>query len=216
MGTLLALILVFWKDWLRLVRHAAQPKTPDGRLFWLLVLASVPGAAVGAVLDKYAEGFFSDKYLLIAGTLAVMGLLLYWADHIAPERTELGGITWKTALLIGASQAFALIPGVSRSGSTMTMGRSLGLTRATAARFSFLMATPITFGAGLLKLRHLSRADLTAPFWVGIALAFVVGLLAITFLLRFLQRKGNSFLPFAVYRVGLAAVIVVAYLVRQH
>lgn len=214
MGTLLALIILFWRDWVRLVLHAHQPKTQDGKLFWLLVLASVPGAAVGAILETFAEGYFGDKYLLIAGTLSIMGLLLYWADHRMPERIDLHEINWKTALLIGTSQALALVPGVSRSGSTMTMGRALGLKRTTAARFSFLMATPITFGAGLLKLRKLSPADMTPPFWLGIVVAFIVGMLAITFLLRFLQRKGNSFLPFALYRLGLAAVIAVVYFVR--
>ena len=215
MGTLLALVLVFWRDWLRLISHATRPRTADGKLFWLIVLASLPGAAIGFVLDTFAEGYFTDKYLLIAATLSAMGALLYWADRRMPEQLDLEHIPWHTAVLVGLSQAAALVPGVSRSGATMTMGRMLGLKRATAARFSFLMATPITFGAGLLKLRKLEIADMTPPFWLGIAVAFVVGLGAINFLLRFLQKKGNSFLPFAVYRLALAAVIVVVYMVRR-
>ncbi len=215
MGTLLALVVVFWRDWIDLILHAARPQTAQGKLFWLLVLASVPGAVFGFALDKYAADYFSDKYLVIAVTLAIMGELLYVADFNAPERDDLHHISWTAALVIGISQAIALIPGVSRSGSTMTMGRALGLKRATAARFSFLMATPITFGAGLLKLRKLTPAQMTTPFWLGILASFLVGMVAITFLLRFLQRRGNSFLPFAVYRVALAALIVAVYFLRR-
>lgn len=215
MGTLLALVVVFWRDWINLIMHAARPRTSNGKLFWLLVLASLPGAAIGFGLDKYAEGYFSDKYLLIAATLAIMGVLLYLVDHNTPERADLNHISWGQALLIGLSQAAALVPGVSRSGSTMTMGRALGLKRETAARFSFLMATPITFGAGLLKLRKLTFAQMTPPFWLGIGVSFLVGMLAINFLLRFLQRRGNSFLPFAVYRIALAAAILAVYFFRR-
>ena len=215
MGTLLALVVVFWNDWLTLILHATRPQTPEGKLFWLLVLASVPGAAFGFALDTYAADYFSDKYLIIAVTLAIMGVLLYVADAFAPQRDDLHHISWRGSFLIGISQALALVPGVSRSGATMTMGRALGLKRETAARFSFLMATPITVGAGLLKLRKLAPGQMTMPFWLGILAAFVVGMLAIKFLLRFLQYRGNSFLPFAVYRVGLAILIVAVYFLRR-
>ncbi|MBP8252139.1 MAG: undecaprenyl-diphosphate phosphatase [Herpetosiphon sp.] len=213
MGTLIALIGFFWRDWVRLIVHAHKPKTPDGRLFWLIVLASVPGALIGFVLDKYAENFFGDKYLLIAATLSIMGIVLYLADTYAAREYDLEHISWKMALLIGLSQAFALIPGVSRSGSTMTMGRALKLRRETAARFSFLMAIPITFGAGLLKLRHLDASAMTAPFWLGIVMSFVVGVLAVGFLLRYVKTR--SFLPFVIYRLAFAALIVAVYFMRQ-
>jgi undecaprenyl-diphosphatase len=213
MGTLLALAGFFWRDWLQLLRNALRPQTEDGRLFWLLVIASLPGAAIGFVLSQFAEDFFRDKYLVIAGALAIMGGVLYYADRIAPQRDDLSGITWFKALLIGLAQSFAFIPGVSRSGSTMTMGRALGLKRETAARFSFLMALPITFGAGVLELRHLDVVALqSAPFWLGIGMSFLVGVLAIGFLLRYL--RSNSFLPFVVYRIALAAVIVIVYLLH--
>jgi undecaprenyl-diphosphatase len=118
-------------------------------------------------------------------------------------------------VLVGLAQSLAFIPGVSRSGSTMTMGRAMGLQRETAARFSFLMAMPITFGAALLKMRDIEAAAMrTAPFWLGIGVSFLVGVLAIGFLLRYL--KTNSFLPFTVYRLGLALVIVVIYLLRNN
>jgi undecaprenyl-diphosphatase len=214
-GTLLALLGFFWRDWLQLIASAAQPSSENGRLFWLIVVASLPGAAIGFVLDQVAEDFFRDKYLVIATSLAVMGVLLYVVDRNAPQRDNLTSITWKKAVLVGLAQSLAFIPGVSRSGSTMTMGRAMGLQRETAARFSFLMAMPITFGAALLKMRDIEAAAMrTAPFWLGIGVSFLVGVLAIGFLLRYL--KTNSFLPFTVYRLGLALVIVVIYLLRNN
>jgi undecaprenyl-diphosphatase len=139
---------------------------------------------------------------------------LYYVDTHAPQRDELGQINWSKALVIGLAQSFAFVPGVSRSGSTMTMGRALGLRRETAARFSFLMAMPITAGAVLLKLGDINAASLRLPaFWLGIVVSFVVGVVAIGFLLRYLRT--NSFLPFVVYRIALAAVIVLVYLLRR-
>lgn len=212
-GTLLALVGFFWRDWLQLLRGATQPKTPDGRLFWLIVIASVPGAAIGFVLDRFAADFFRDKYLVIAAALAIMGVVLYLADKLAPQRVELDQLDWRNALMIGLAQALAFVPGVSRSGSTMTMGRVLGLRRETSARFSFLIAMPITFGAALLKLKDVELAALRLPaFWLGIAMSFVVGVLAIGFLLRYLRQ--NSYVPFVVYRLGLAALIVAVYFLR--
>jgi len=212
-GTLLALIGFFWRDWIQLIRYAPQPRTDDGKLFWLLVLASLPGAAIGFVLDRYAADFFRDRQLIIAGALAIMGVILYYVDRTAPQQDELQHVSWFKALMIGMAQSLAFIPGVSRSGSTMTMGRALGLKRETAARFSFLMAMPITFGAALLKLPDIELEALrSAPFWLGIGISFLVGVLAIGFLLRYLKR--NSFAPFVIYRIGFAAVIIVVYLLR--
>lgn len=210
MGTLLALLGFFWRDWLGLLAHAHRPRTEQGRLFWLLAVASLPGAAIGFALDQLAEDYFRDKYLVIAATLAVMGVVLYLVDRRAGREDGLERVTWGTALLIGFAQTLAFIPGVSRSGSTMTMGRALGLGREAAARFAFLMSMPITAGAGLLKLGDLDADALGLPsFWLGIGVSFVVGVLAIGFLLSYLKR--NSFLPFVVYRLVLACVIVAAY-----
>jgi undecaprenyl-diphosphatase len=213
MGTLVALLGFFWRDWLNLTLHAHQPRSEQGRIFWLLVLASIPGAAIGFMLDTYAEGLFQQQYLIIALALAVMGVVLYVADHFAPREREITDIDWRVALLIGLSQSFALIPGVSRSGSTMTMGRVLKLKREAAARFSFLMAVPITAGAGVFKLRHLDLAQMTGPFWLGIVISTLVGALAIGFLLRYVRTR--SFLPFVIYRLVFAAIIVAIYVARN-
>ena len=214
MGTLLALLGFFWRDWANLLLNAHRPRTEQGRLLWLLVVASVPGAAIGFVLDRVAEDYFRDKYLVIAAALVVMGVVLYLVDRRSQSDDDIGQISWGKALLIGFAQCLAFVPGVSRSGSTMTMGRALGLSRETAARFAFLMATPITAGAGLLKLGDLDTAALGyASFWIGIGISFVVGVLAIGFLLSYLKR--NSFLPFVLYRIALAVVIVTVYAARQ-
>lgn len=213
LGTLLALTGVFWRDWITLIRHAPQPNSVDGRLFWLIALTSVPGAAIGFVLDRFAAEYFRDKYAIIAGALAVMGVLLHWADQAVPPRRGLHEIDWLRALLIGLAQSLAFVPGVSRSGSTTAMGRALGLKRETAMRFSFLMAMPITFGATLLKLKDIEAAALRLPaFWLGIGMSFTVGTLAINFLLRYLRT--NSFLPFVIYRLGLSALVVAVYVAR--
>lgn len=212
MGTLVALLGFFWRDWLTLVLHAHQPRSEQGRMFWLLVLASVPGALFGLALDTYAEAAFQSQYVIIAVALAVMGVVLYIADRYAPREREISDIGWRIALLIGLSQALALIPGVSRSGSTMTMGRVLKLKREAAARFSFLMAVPITVGAGIFKLRDLDPQQMTAPFWVGIVIATLVAALSIGFLLRYVRTR--SFLPFVIYRLVFAAIIVATYLAR--
>jgi len=213
LGTTVALLAFFWRDWLRLVLAAPRPASTDGKLFWMITIASVPGAIAGYLLDEIASTTFRAP-LLVAGTLAAMGAVLYVADRAGGQRRTLEDVGPSDAVSVGLAQALALIPGVSRSGSTMTMGRVLGLRRDAAARFSFLMAAPITVGALLFKLKDLDPASINGPFVLGIAVSGVVGALSIGFLLNFLSRRSNSFLPFVVYRFGLAALIVVVYLVR--
>ncbi|MDQ5854444.1 MAG: undecaprenyl-diphosphate phosphatase [Chloroflexota bacterium] len=214
LGTTVALLVFFWRDWLQLGLAALRPRSNEGKLFWLLVIASLPGAVAGYFLDDLASTTFRSP-LLIAGTLASMGVLLYLADHYAGQRRTIDNIGARDAVAVGIAQAVALIPGVSRSGSTMAMGRVLGLRRESAARFSFLMAVPITTGALLFKLKDLEPASVTGPFMVGILVSGVAGALSIRFLLNFLNKRSNSFLPFVIYRLGLAGLILVVYLLRR-
>jgi undecaprenyl-diphosphatase len=214
LGTTLALLAFFWRDWIRLLLAAPRPESPDGKLFWLIVVASVPGAIAGYLLDDLASSTLRSP-LLIAFTLAIMGAILYWVDQSASQERGLDNISGRDALAVGLAQAIALIPGVSRSGATMTMGRGLHLRREAAARFSFLMATPITAGAVLFKLRHLDAASITGPFVVGIVVSGVVGALSIRFLLRYLSKRSNSFLPFVIYRIALALLILIVYFLRK-
>lgn len=207
MGTLLAVVLYFWKDWLGLFKGALSRKpSTEKRLFWYLVIATVPGALIGFVLEDKAATVFRSP-LLIGIMLILLGIVLYWADNKRQLRT-LETMTLMDAVLIGLSQALAIIPGVSRAGSTMTTARLLSLTREDAARFSFLMSTPIILGAGLLSVRHLQPSDINLAFAMGIITAFIVGLFSISFLLRYL--KTSNFKIFVGYRliVGLGVILV--------
>ena len=217
LGTLVAVVLAFAGDWVRIVLAAARGvaagrpfSDPDARLLWLLALASVPGAVAGLLLDKWAETTFRSP-ALVACTLAGMGLVLYAADRRA-GRGEPRDISLRDALLIGLAQAAAVVPGVSRSGATISMGLFLGQRREHAARFSFLLATPITFGAALVKARHAVLGGDPAVL-VGMATACAFGLLSIRLLLRYVRTRDYS--PFVAYRLAMAALVLVVFLVRQ-
>src|SRR3954466_5218405 len=152
-GTLAAVLAIFWRDWIRLLRAALlrQGEPRDARLFWALVVSSIPAALIGKLLDRWAEENLRAP-LLIACTLGVMGVVLWACDRAGSKDRGLDQMTLGRALAIGAAQAAALFPGVSRSGSTISVGLAQGFDRESIARFSFLMSTPIIFGAGLLKL----------------------------------------------------------------
>ena len=213
-GTLIAVAIYFWKDWLRLVTKGfTDVRSTDGRLFWYLVAATIPGAMVGFLLEKKAETIFREP-ILIATMLILLGILLYWADRKSAKSIEMNRITFKTSLFIGLSQALAIVPGVSRSGITMTMGLLMGLTREGAARFSFLLAAPIIFGAALVKVPHFisNPSEITINFIIGVLVSFVTGILSIGFLLRYVQTK--NFLPFAWYRFILGSLVIVIVLIR--
>jgi undecaprenyl-diphosphatase len=213
-GPLVAVVVYFWKDWLRLVtKGLSDVRSTDGRLFWYLVVATIPGAIAGFLLEKKAETIFRSP-LLIAAMLIVAGIFLYWADRKSTKNIEMKNITFKTSLMIGVSQALAIIPGVSRSGITMTMGLLMGLTREGAARFTFLLSTPIIFGAALSKLPYIAANPslITTNFMAGMLISFVSGIAGIGFLLRYVQTK--SYLPFAWYRFVLGSIVIVIVLVR--
>ena len=212
MGTLLAVVAYFWRDWLRLIALGlSRPASGEGKLFWLLVAATIPGGVFGYLLEKQAETTFRSPFL-VALMLMAMGLALYLADTRFPRHKELSGTGWTDALWIGAAQALAIVPGVSRSGITMAAARVRNLSREAAARFSFLLSTPIILGAGALELRHLSPTDLNSVFWVGVGSSAVVGFLAIRFLLCYLVN--HNFNVFIWYRFLLGVVIVLAALNR--
>lgn len=212
MGTLLAVVLYFWKDWLKLIKAALQRRASDEkRIFWYLVVATIPGGLFGLALEKKAETTFRSP-LLIGVMMIVMGILLYLADRKRQIR-KIDTMTLADAIWVGLSQALAIIPGVSRSGSTMTTARFLDIKREDAARFSFLMSMPIILGAGVLKLRHLTMASINLPFSVGVISSFVVGILSISFLLQYL--KTSNFGLFVGYRF-LIGVIVIGLVLAGH
>jgi undecaprenyl-diphosphatase len=213
-GTLLALIAYFWRDWLKLIQGGLKGlATLEGKLFWFIVIASLPGAGIGFLLEHKAETVFRSP-ALIAVMLIIMGLLLLLADKKAAHKTDLAHLSFANSFLIGFSQALAIIPGVSRSGVTMTAGLLAGLTREATARFSFLLSAPIIFGASAVKIPALlSRPEqINAPFIAGILVSAVSGFASIKLLLTYLQK--NDFTPFVWYRFGLGAFVLVLFLMR--
>lgn len=214
-GTLVAVVLYFWKDWWQLIiKGFSDVRSVQGRLFWYLVAASVPGAIGGFLLEEKAETIFRSP-VLIAVMLIGMGILLYWADRRSAKNIGINNITFGTSILIGISQALAIIPGVSRSGITMTTGLLMGMTREGAARFSFLLSAPIILGAAVIKLPHVisNSSMITASFMIGMLVSCVTGIVSIGFLLRYVQTK--NFLPFAWYRFLLGALVIMTTIVRQ-
>ncbi len=214
-GTLIAVALYFWQDWLRLLSKGfTDVKSADGRLFWYLVLATIPGAGIGFLLEEHAETVFRNP-LLIAFMLVLLGFILYWADQRGKKKTDVSHLKLPTSFLIGLSQALAIIPGVSRSGITMTTALLLGMTREGAARFSFLLSAPIIFGAAVIKVpRVISNPSLiTTEFIIGMVVSCITGIASIGFLLRYVQTK--TFLPFVWYRFILGALIISMVIFRQ-
>jgi undecaprenyl-diphosphatase len=223
MGTLVALLVYFRDDWARLipagfaaVRDRSFRSDPDRRLAGLLVAATVPGALAGLLFNDVIENQFRQVGL-VALMLVVGGVILFAADRVGRRSRAIADVTFPVAVGIGAAQAIALIPGISRSGISISAGRLAGLDREAAARFAFLMATPITAGAGIFELRKLLTGEAgvqveLAPLLVGTVAALLSGLAAIHFMLRYLRTRSLD--VFVLYRFVLAAIVLVVWLAR--
>lgn len=210
MGTLVAVTAVFWRDLLELALAALTEglRTPTGRLGWAIAVATVPAAVAGLLLENAVETVFRSP-LVMAASLAVLGVVLWQVDRQARGRRALAQAGFADVLYVGLAQPLALVPGVSRSGITMTAGLLAGLDREAAARISFLLSFPTILGAGVLKLREVGSGAADPAFWTGIAVSAVTGYLAIRYLLAYLRR--GSYSVFAAYRVALAAVVVLSF-----
>ena len=210
LGTLVTLVWFFWAEWVALAGAAfsvltkRRVETIAEKRVVFLTIATIPAGFFGLLLEKQAETIFRAP-ALTATALIVMGALLWWADHAAPATRPLAEMTWKQALLIGFAQVCALVPGVSRSGSTITAARALRFDRQSAAVFSFLMSMPVIAAAALLKVPKLLADGIDAPIIVGVAAAALSSWLAIAVLLRFIRR--NGFGVFAIYRFVLGGAI---------
>jgi undecaprenyl-diphosphatase len=219
MGTLVALIVYFARDWLDLipalvglVRDRSTAGDPDRRLVLNLVLATIPAAIAGALLNDVVERTVRQP-TLVAILLVVGAAILWFADRVGKKLYGMDGLSGVQAFVIGVAQAFALLPGVSRSGISIAMGLLTGLDREAAARFSFLMATPIIAGAGIFEARKLfgpeaPPASDVALVAIGFVASLVAGLVAIRFMLGYLRT--NTLGIFVLYRVALAAIVLVA------
>ncbi|MFC1522215.1 undecaprenyl-diphosphatase UppP [Elusimicrobiota bacterium] len=210
LGTLSAIVAYFWKDWIKLV-SAGFSKTPsiNRSLFWWIVLATLPGAVAGLLLEDYAETVFRDPRV-IALTLITFGIVLGVADRFSKRAKKIEDLDWKLCLLVGIAQALAIVPGVSRAGITITAGLLLGLKRDEAARFSFLLATPIIAGAGVLALKDLDFSQMGLGFPVGVLAAALSGLASIWFLLNYLKKRNLGVFVFYRVCIGLLILFLIA------
>ena len=226
LGTLVALLIYFREDWLRLIpaglaairdlslrRDRSRTDDPERRLAWLLVVATIPAVIAGVLLNDVVESNVRDP-ALVAVMLAIGAAILWLADRAGSHAKEIDAVTFPLAFGIGVAQAIALIPGISRSGISISAGLFAGLTREAAARFSFLMATPVIAGAGawegLKLLRGQESVTVSAgPLVVGVVAALVAGVLAIEVTLRFL--RSHPVTVFVVYRLVVAAIVLVAW-----
>lgn len=223
LGTTVALVAFFWREWLRMLRGGLlwvanggrEPQSDPvyhSRLLFLLALGSIPAAAVGLVFDSYVEETVRSP-LVVGVMLVAFGAVLFIAESLGSRRRGVESCGWRDALWIGSAQALSLVPGVSRSGITIAAALSRGFTRQEAARFSFLLATPVIVGAGALKVIEaladgIPREDI-GTIVVGAAVAAAVGWLAIRYLLKLVQS--GSYLPFVAYRVLVGAFVLVYF-----
>ena len=223
LGTLAALLIYYGRDWLRIVpagfatiRDRSFRDDPDRRLAWLIVAATIPAAVVGALLNDVIATSFR-QIGLVAVMLVLGGVVLWLADQWGETSRRLPGLTFPIAIGIGVAQVFSLVPGISRSGISISAGRVAGLDRSSAARFSFLMATPITAGAILFEARQLLTGEAgvavdIGPLIVGLIASFVSGIIAIRVLMDYVRTR--SLTIFVAYRFALAALVLVVWLAR--
>lgn len=215
-GTALAIIVFFFKDfWKMFIKGITKGvKDKDGKMMWYIICATIPAAIIGVLFEDVIEGKIRTIYWLIAVALIFMGIIIYLVDRKMPTTKKLKDMTIKDAFIIGCSQVFALVPGFSRSGTTIATARSLKFDRADAAKFSFYLSCPVILGAVILQI---FKADLSvvsanlSVFVVGILVSFVVGLICIGFLLKYLRK--NDFKIFMWYRVAFGALVLIYLLI---
>ena len=216
LGTLIALVWFFWQEWITLAKaffailKKRKLETESERRVAFVVVATIPGALAGYLLQDYAKTIFRTPAL--TGTmLIVMGVVLWLVDRSAKQERGITTMTWRDAIIVGLAQMFAIVPGVSRSGSTITAGRAVGMTREAAAVFSFLLSLPIITAAVVFEGRHAIENGITMPIVAGVIASAVSGWLAISVLLKFISR--NSYGVFALYRliVGIGVLALAFY-----
>lgn len=218
LGTLIAVVLYFWKDLWKIFtdfmrdnlteRKKYSQQSMNSKMGWFIIIGTIPVVVIGLAFKDFIEGTFTKDLIVISVSLIVLGILLALAEKVGSFKRNTEQLTWKDSLVIGLAQAMALIPGSSRSGTTITAGLFLGLTRDTAARFSFLLSVPAVLASGLLQFYEALEfidSSMAVNLVVSTLAAGVSGYLAIDFLLKFLKK--NSTFVFVVYRIVLGLVI---------
>ncbi len=220
LGTLLAVVIYFWKDLIHIIndflkdnlfnRKKISEQSENSRMGWYLIIATVPVAVIGLAFRHIIEGVFTKNLYVISGSLIGLAVILAIAEKFGKFNRDMKSLTWYDALIVGIAQCFALIPGSSRSGTTITAGMFLGFNRETAARFSFLMSVPAVAASGLLEfyesLKYLNLHGAINLITATIASA-IVGYISIEFLLRYLRRK-TTFV-FIYYRIALGILFLI-------
>ncbi len=212
-GTLLAILLYFFKDfWNMVIKGLTKGvKDKEGKLLWYLIAATIPAAIVGVLFEDKIDEMIRTNFILIGCALIIMGILIYLADRFGKVEKDLSKITLKDAILIGCSQVFALIPGFSRSGTTIAASRCLRLDKESSAKFSFFLSAPVVAGAVFLSILKGEAIPLILAniniFIVGILVSFVSGLLCIEFLLKYLKK--HDFKLFMFYRILLGIIVII-------
>ena len=210
-GTLLAIIIYFFNDLFKILLDGLTKgtKTKNGRLFWYLIIATIPAGIVGVLFEDVFDTFFRKQLWLIAIALIVMGIIIYMVDKKSKIRFDIKEMKWYQALIVGCAQVFALIPGFSRSGTTITASRALGLDKEDSAKFSFYLSVPVVAGATLLTLIKGETLTIISEnlmiFGIGILISFITGLLCISFLLKYIRN--NDFKAFMIYRIILGILV---------
>lgn len=211
-GTLLAIGIYFFKDFMKLIKDGLTkgPKDKTGKIFWYLVVATIPAGLAGVLFEDVISEMIRSNFYIIAIALIVMGVIIYWIDKYSKQKKEIRDMSWKDAIIIGCSQVAALIPGFSRSGTTIAAGRALNLKREDAAKFSFYLSAPVVLGAVIVQLLKGDTISVItaniAPFVIGVLVSFIAGLLCIEFLLKYLKK--HDFKIFMWYRVLLGIVVI--------
>ena len=217
-GTLLAIGVFFFWDFIKMIQKGFTKgvKDDDGKILWYLVAATIPAAIVGVLFEEPIEKIIRSNYVIIALALAIMGIIIYLADKYSKQTKNIKQMTLKDAIIIGCSQVFALIPGFSRSGTTIATGRVLGLDRESAAKFSFFLSAPVVLGAVVLQLIKDSVWSVIvanlSTFILGILVSFIIGIICIKYLLKYLQK--HNFKIFMIYRVILAIIVLLYVIIK--
>ena len=221
-GTFLAIFIFFFKDFWKMLTEGFRFKGKDGKysfknlkyegkIMWYIVAACIPAGVVGILFEDIIEEYIRTPFV-VAIAMGVMGIIMYVVDKFSKSETSMEGLTLKQAMGVGIGQMMAMIPGFSRSGTTMTAARAMKIDRKSAAKFSFLLGAPVMFGAALLSIKDLTLSMITLEFVVGVVVSFVVGLIAIKALMKIVEKIG--FGVFAIYRVALAAIILITMWIR--
>jgi len=226
LGTLLALLAYFWREWYDLVRDylrttrigrslglSSAPPQAQGMLLWPVIFACIPAGLAGVVFEDAAKGTFREQPVLLAAALIALGALLFLGDRIGRKSRPMEAVSARDWIIVGLAQAVAIVPGVSRSGITITAGLFTGLRRDAAARFSFLLGAPIIFAAAVYEIPKAFQYELTgseiASFVLGALTSAVVGYLCIGFLIGYLRRQSTG--VFVLYRILLGIAVIASY-----